>query len=83
MMNRDDLRDLRDMIEIINTTIEINAKEEEFYRRSAAASGREGTRDLFLEIADEIAQFLNALRARRQNLWSVLDDLEVAQRKSR
>ena len=83
MTDRDDLRDLRDMIEIINTTIEINAKEEEFYRRSAAASSREGTKDLFLEIADEIAQFLNALRARRQNLWSVLDDLEVAQRKSR
>jgi len=82
-MNRDDLRDLRDMIEIINTTIEINAKEEEFYRRSAAASGREGTRDLFLEIANEVAQFLNTLRARRQNLWSALHDLETAQKKSR
>ena len=37
---KDMQKELMDMLEIINTTIEINAREEQFYRRSASATCR-------------------------------------------
>lgn len=80
--NEELYKDLLDMIEIINTTIEIDAREEEFYRRSAAASTREVAKALFLEIADDVKGYLNKLRARRQRLWDALHDLETAEKKA-
>lgn len=79
--NEELYKDLMDMIEIINTTIEINAHEEQFYRRSAASSTREVAKTLFLEIADDVEQSLNKLRARRQKLWDALHDLEAERKR--
>ena len=76
-------KELMDMLEIINTTIEINAREEEFYRRSAAATTNKVSKVLFLEIADEVEQYLDRMRARRQRLWDALRDLEAAEKSGR
>ena len=79
---KDMQKELMDMLEIINTTIEINTKEEQFYRRcSTTASTNEVSKALFLEIADEVEQYLNGMRERRQNLWHALTDLDAAQKK--
>ena len=74
-------KELTDMIEIINTTIEIDAMEEQFYRRSAAATTNEVSKALFLEIADEVEKYLNSMRARRQKLWDALGDLDAAEKR--
>lgn len=73
-------RDLLDMIEIVTTTIEIHAKEEEFFRRSAAASTSEVAKNLFSEIADDLGKYRKNLESRRQKLWDALSDLETAER---
>jgi len=71
-------KDMTDMIEVITTSIEINAREEDFYRRSAAASGSEVARALFLEIADDVQKHVTALQARRRKLCDALRDLEMS-----
>ena len=75
--NKDLYKDLNDMIEIISTTIEINTREEEFYRRSAAASTGEVAKALFLEIADDVAEYRKSLEDRREKLQEALNDLKV------
>ncbi len=51
--------DMLDMIEIITTSIEINSREEHFYRRSAEATSSEVAKGLFSEIADELGSILS------------------------
>ena len=73
-------KELMDMIEILNTTVEINARDEQFYRRSAVASTNEVAKALFLEIANDVEQYLNKMRERRQRLRDALRDLEAAEK---
>lgn len=73
-------KDLKDMVEIIETTIRINAREESFYRRSAASSTREVAKKLFLEMADDFKKTLEKLQARRRKLLDAISDLEKARK---
>ncbi|MDD4859032.1 MAG: hypothetical protein PHR56_02350 [Dehalococcoidales bacterium] len=79
--NEDLSKDLLAMIEIITTTIEINTREEDFYRRSAKASTREVARVLFLEIADDIRVYREKLENRRRKLMDALSDLQSDDKK--
>lgn len=73
-------KDLVNMVEILSTTIEIQGREEEFYRRSARASTSEVAKILFLEIADDLARYRKSLEDRRRRLWEALEDLKKARR---
>jgi len=75
-------KDLLDMIEIITTAIEIHGNEEEFFRRSSRATTNEPVKALMLEIANDIASYLQKLEKRRQLLRDELNLLEAAERKA-
>lgn len=81
--NEDLSKDLLAMIEIITTTIEINTREEQFYRRSADASTREVARALFLEIADDLLKYREKLEGRRNKLMDALNDLRAGGQKKK
>ena len=74
-------KDLQDMIEVLGITIVREEAEEQFYRRSSAASTREVVRGLFLEIADEVEKHRKNLEYRRKRLIGALEDLQKAREK--
>jgi YHS domain-containing protein len=64
----DTAQEFQDMLEVLITAIAIHEKEEEFFRRSAVASSSRVAKDLFLEIADDLRKYREALEARKQKL---------------
>ena len=74
-------KDMRDMIEVLSISIVREEAEEQFYRRSASASTSQVVKELFLEIADEVAKYRQNLEQRRDRLLGALDDLKKAKEK--
>jgi rubrerythrin len=70
-------QDLIDMIEVLSTSIDIQTREENFYRRSAGASSSDVARSLFLEIADDSTRYRKSLEDRREKLQEALNDSKV------
>jgi rubrerythrin len=71
--------DLRKMIEVLSISIVREETEEYFYRRSAARSTSQVVKDLFLEIAGEVAKHRQNLELRRKRLLDTLEDLKKAE----
>ena len=69
--------DLEMLIEILNTGIEIHMKEEEFFRRSARVTSKPVAKVLFLEMAEDLAQYRENLENRKHKLMDVLKDPTV------
>jgi rubrerythrin len=74
-------KDMRDMIEVLSISIVREEAEEQFYRRSASASTSQVVKELFLEIADEVAKHRQNLEQRRDRLLGALEDLKKAKGK--
>jgi rubrerythrin len=74
-------KDMRDMIEVLSISIVREEAEEQFYRRSASASTSQIVKELFLEIADEVAKHRQNLEQRRDRLLGALEDLKKAKGK--
>ena len=72
-------RDLEDMIGIITLAIVRQETEEEFFRRSARSSTSEIAKEVFSEIAEDLARYRESLEARRQRLLNALNDLKARQ----
>lgn len=70
--------DIENMIEILGIAIARQEMEEQFFRRSAAASSSEVAKSLFNEIAEDLGRYCNGLEQRRQKLLNALDDLKKA-----
>lgn len=83
MVEPEDLKELQEMVKIVDFAIEMYAHEDQYYCRCATPSTREVAKALYLEMADEVELSLNRLRARRQKLWNALSDLETAERNKR
>ena len=66
--------DLETLIDILNTGIEIHLKEEEFFRRSARVTTRPVAKVLFLEMAEDLAQYRISLENRKHKLLDVISD---------
>ncbi len=69
-------KDLEDMLRIISLAIVRQETEEKFFRRSAQASTSEVARNLFSEIADDLAKYRGKLEHRRKKIQNALDDLK-------
>jgi len=70
--------DLEEMIHIINTAIVKIESEKEFFHRSSQASSSEVSKALLGEIAEDFADHLNRLEARKKKLETALKDLRMA-----
>ncbi|MFH0768636.1 MAG: hypothetical protein V1932_03595 [Chloroflexota bacterium] len=68
-------RNMRDMIEVLSIAIVREQTEEDFFRRSAKASTSKVAADLYLEIAEELAEHRRNLETRKQKLEGALKDL--------
>ena len=68
------------MIEVLSISIVREETEEQFYRRSAAASNSQAVKDLFLEIADEVRIHRQNLERRREILAGAFKDLQKAKK---
>lgn len=71
--------DLVILIEILNTGIEINMKEEEFFRRSARVTGKPVAKMLFLEMAQDLAQYRASLENRKHKLLDAFSEAAVVE----
>jgi len=69
--------DLEDMIQILNTCIEIHTKEEEYFRRSARLTSRPVVKMMLTEIAGELAQYRENLEGRKQKLLIALSEMQA------
>jgi len=67
--------DLETMIDILSLAIARQEMEERFFRRSAEASSSKVAKDLFVEIADDLARYCEKLEQRKQQLLNALNDL--------
>lgn len=61
-------KDIQEMISVLTTAVAIHEREEQFFRRSAAASTSQVAKDLFSEIADELKSHVIMLESRKQKL---------------
>ncbi len=68
-------RNMRDMIEVLSIALVREQSEEDFFRRSAKASTSKIAADLYLEIAEELAEYRKDLEARKQKLEDALKNL--------
>lgn len=75
MNRKNDLKDLKDMMEAVATAISIFENEREFFRRSAQASDSDMAKALFQEIAEDIEKYILQLEERKGKLAMALQDL--------
>jgi hypothetical protein len=69
------------MVEILGLTIVRQESEEQFFRRSAEASSGEVARSLFLELADDMRDYVTNLEQRRKKLIEALETLTTSEEK--
>jgi rubrerythrin len=74
-------KDMQDMIEVLSISIVREETEEQFYQRSASASTSQIVKELFLEIAGDVAEHRQNLEQRRNRLLGALEDLKKAKEK--
>lgn len=71
--------DLEKMIEILGLAIARQEAEEDFFRRSSAASTSGVARSLFAEIADDMKGYVERLDRRRSRLEEALKSLKESE----
>ena len=65
--------DIKEMIEVLTTSVAVHEREEALFNRSACASVGEEARQILSQISDEMRRHIEFLNKKKQELLEQLD----------